>query len=207
MATQKKAARIVFEYRKQLYKLFSFIVGKDGSFYFHIYRHDDQRRQRVEVTRLSDGNLVIDGTKVVDDQFPAEKISRHRSGYIHIQDREGNREHDGIVSWSLADTGFKIILTVFPQTIDQLVKNDRPDPKRDLIVHLADDQEKEPFTVQVAVHKYGSPTNLPPTLFGNGVVSCKMDDVSTHELLFCFVPVTKNFSDSTFPARTVYLVG
>lgn len=203
--SKKPKNRIIFEYRRRFHKLLNFYWGKDASFYFTIYRRDDEKCERVEVTRLPDGILKIDGTKILKDQFPAAKISRHSSGVIHVQDAKGNREKDGIKSWSLAETGYKVILMVFPQTLDRLVEIKKPEP-RDLVFHLADDQEEKPFSLQIAVHKYGSRTNLPPNLLGNGVITVEIDDIPSHELLIFSPFVKKSVPDSTFPPRTVYLI-
>jgi hypothetical protein len=198
---------LVFEYRNRYFKLLNFIHSKDGSFYFTIYRHDNELTERIQTEETPTGGILLSVEEVVQGQFPAAKISRHRSGCVHVQSKKREIERKGIQSVPFDDIAFQVILVVCPQEIDRLVEIDKP-RQSDLVVHLPDCIE--PFVVQFAVHDRRIQVKVPVAqdeLLGGKAISVSAEGQS-HGLVIMLVNVRKPSPETAlnFPARTCYLV-
>lgn len=202
---------IAFGFRGKFFKLVDFEWGKDNSFYFMPRQHDAQIGERITTEKDENGQLYLQTTEVKTGCFPTKKISRHPSGYLHIKDtagRGGNREKDGLIGPSFTQMdGFYTFLVICPQSIENLVEVERPEPT-DVTVNLPDNIE--PFTVQFAVWDKKRAVKIPMqegAFLGNGVVTLQIDALD-HGLVMMFVNVSKASPDVEvlFPVRTCYIV-
>jgi hypothetical protein len=91
--------RVLFEYRGVVTKFLSFWMHRDNSIFIHTYRPEGTpwHTQPVPTPPSQPGEpLRIHFPSFLPAKFQFNKISFHRSGFIHLTDTSGQRYRDGI---------------------------------------------------------------------------------------------------------------
>lgn len=152
----------------------NFSVSKsDNSFYFHFY-DDVVEKVKLPKTPLENRNDgKIDFSDYVETDFKRNKISFHKSGYIHSTDKLGNRLRDGIIGFSFNEIEIsKLVLICAPKKIEYLNTTEKIRESTDIIIHLP--KEIKPFTIHFDVYRNTRDKELdisnPNLLFGGFIM-------------------------------------
>lgn len=187
---QSKSQRIIFGYKNRNYKFVSFFTDKkDNSFYFHLYRRPGETPMEPKIPLHERGDSKIDFTSYHQTNFKENKISFHKSGYIHSTDNQGNRFKDGTIGipFETIDS-FLFILVLAPHNPTEMIKLDKIDSTRDVHIGLPDNIE--PFAVHFAVYKRN--TNPKPNVLHRigRIIKCEYNN-KDFGLLICLSKVLK----------------
>lgn len=152
--TSKPLYRAVLAYRGQKYKLLNFMIGKDNSFYVHLYR------QAGEPWRTSDNPVtkgtVLDLAQFEANSFDMHKVSYHPSGFHHVTDPNGKRLNDKQSTPPFDQLPMPYnFLAVSPALPSILVPYSANRKSWDLTISLTDDAK--PFLVQFSIWKTDTP--------------------------------------------------
>jgi hypothetical protein len=144
----------------------------------------------------------------VSTGFEENKISFHKSGYIHSTDVYGQRYRDGLVGIPFENvTSFLFVLVVAPKNPLEMIELGTVDNQRDIQIHLPEDVS--PFTLQFAIVRKGT-KQLPliPTeqnILG-GYIMCEYDDKEFGLLLIITkVLKTKELDEVFWPPFSLVL--
>ena len=156
MGRNQRPTRLILGYRGNSYKFMNFFVDKhDNSFYFHIYRESGETPMQSRGGAQKGKELKFNFPSSVPTGFPENKISFHKSGYIHSTDGMGQRYRDGVVGIPFAEIeAYMFILVVAPRHPVDMVRLTKIDKKRDIHLHLRDDIS--PFLIHFAVVRKGA---------------------------------------------------
>lgn len=125
---------------------------KDNSFYFHIYEEASQNIKIPNIPLEKREDNKIDFKDFVETNFKRNKLSFHKSGYIHSTDNEGNRFQDGVVGIPFEKIDKSLLILVLgPKRIDTLIEIEKINKKTDLLIDLPSDIN--PFTLHFDVFR------------------------------------------------------
>jgi len=150
---QAKVTRIIFEYKNRFYKYLNFFLDKkDNSFYFHLYeaKGNKIKSPKIPLENRLDNKICFDDFICTD--FERNKISFHKSGYIHSTDNKGIRFRDGIVGipFDYIEKSL-LVLVLGPPEIESLIEFQKINNETDIIIKLPSDIK--PFTVNFEIFR------------------------------------------------------
>jgi hypothetical protein len=184
-----KHHRIILIYKGKTYKLMSFFVNKDNSFYFNIYHKPGQLLMIPNNSiSLNPNFLTINPNIFKHTSFEENHISFHESGKIHLKGKNNSqiKVANGI-PFSTINNNLQILVIV-PKNPINLLECDKPDPDRDLQINLP--INIQPFTLNFWLHNKKSNT-FPPApkvnLLG-GVIGGRFNN-NDFELFLYMTPV------------------
>jgi hypothetical protein len=90
--------RVVLVYKGVKRKFFSLFTGRDNSFYIHLYRPHGQpwRIPGADFNKKGEHGALLDFEKFSEPGFGLHKITFHKSGYIHLTDKQARRYRNGV---------------------------------------------------------------------------------------------------------------
>jgi len=155
--------RVVLVYKGVKTKFFSLFPGKDNSFYIHLYRPPGQpwRIPGGDPSKAGDGRSIIplDFANFSEPHFDLHKVTFHRSGYIHLTDKERRRYRDGVRGPAFGDIALPYDLCLLVPCKPQMLP--MHEGQRGLVFEIGLHDEIGPFWVCLTLIDALSP--LPAT--------------------------------------------
>lgn len=141
--------RVVLTQGETTYKFFSLFEGKDGSIYIHPNRKD-RPWITPKLEKLNNGMKINIENSITRD-FDVQKITFHRSGYIHVSNKERERLRDGIrgPSFEKIEPPYPLCV-IAPSVLTEMpiFKTD----KKSAVVNLQIPEKVTPFYITISFH-------------------------------------------------------
>lgn len=144
-------ARIFFKHNDLSYQFLSISVGKDNSFYFHLYEEAGKFLKIYPLKTLEDGRIKIEAIPIATD-FIRHKFSFHPSGILHSTARDGTRLKDGYkgIPFDQIEKS-NLVLLLYPRKITNMPLAKQKKYGHTLTIRL--NQNLEPFTLNFEVFR------------------------------------------------------